>query len=113
MINDAGKHGVKKALSTWKARPLWRQSRAFPRKPNTKIVEGHSGPGNWGTAQDQRGGGFGGVRVDEVTGDAYPLAEVSGGRKAAQGRSDREHRSEEHTSELQSQFHLVCRLLLE
>src|SRR5689334_23460489 len=25
----------------------------------------------------------------------------------------RAHRSEEHTSELQSQFHLVCRLLLE
>src|SRR5438309_6438736 len=25
----------------------------------------------------------------------------------------RRHRSEEHTSELQSQFHLVCRLLLE
>src|SRR5689334_24710221 len=25
----------------------------------------------------------------------------------------RSHRSEEHTSELQSQFHLVCRLLLE
>src|SRR5438309_5920321 len=25
----------------------------------------------------------------------------------------RDHRSEEHTSELQSQFHLVCRLLLE
>src|SRR5689334_24365617 len=25
----------------------------------------------------------------------------------------RQHRSEEHTSELQSQFHLVCRLLLE
>src|SRR5438309_8819221 len=25
----------------------------------------------------------------------------------------RNHRSEEHTSELQSQFHLVCRLLLE
>src|SRR5689334_24520255 len=24
-----------------------------------------------------------------------------------------DHRSEEHTSELQSQFHLVCRLLLE
>src|SRR5689334_24103298 len=24
-----------------------------------------------------------------------------------------QHRSEEHTSELQSQFHLVCRLLLE
>src|SRR5689334_24407745 len=29
------------------------------------------------------------------------------------GLRDRVHRSEEHTSELQSQFHLVCRLLLE
>src|SRR5689334_24116965 len=28
-------------------------------------------------------------------------------------RSSRRNRSEEHTSELQSQFHLVCRLLLE
>src|SRR5438309_7927122 len=32
----------------------------------------------------------------------------------ADGRDRRHHlRSEEHTSELQSQFHLVCRLLLE
>src|SRR5689334_23936986 len=29
------------------------------------------------------------------------------------GEEDPEERSEEHTSELQSQFHLVCRLLLE
>src|SRR2546429_4574704 len=28
-------------------------------------------------------------------------------------RKDRKHRSEEHTSELQSRLHLVCRLLLE
>src|SRR5689334_24352820 len=28
------------------------------------------------------------------------------------GDDDASHRSEEHTSELQSQFHLVCRLLL-
>src|SRR5438309_8245210 len=28
-------------------------------------------------------------------------------------RQDWDYRSEEHTSELQSQFHLVCRLLLE
>src|SRR5689334_24330729 len=33
--------------------------------------------------------------------------------KIAAARFAREHRSEEHTSELQSQFHLVCRLLLE
>src|SRR5438309_9293294 len=46
--------------------------------------------------------GGGGSRVD---------ARVQGARSAA---SDRvEQRSEEHTSELQSQFHLVCRLLLE
>src|SRR5689334_24496072 len=38
-----------------------------------------------------------------------------GGRRAARVRRarDRRPRSEEHTSELQSQFHLVCRLLLE
>src|SRR5438309_11150587 len=29
------------------------------------------------------------------------------------GRIEQQSRSEEHTSELQSQFHLVCRLLLE
>src|SRR5689334_23773484 len=33
-------------------------------------------------------------------------------RRCAQSRQAR-RRSEEHTSELQSQFHLVCRLLLE
>src|SRR2546422_3754582 len=32
---------------------------------------------------------------------------------AASGRPDGELRSEEHTSELQSRLHLVCRLLLE
>src|SRR2546429_6830299 len=31
----------------------------------------------------------------------------------ARGRADRHTRSEEHTSELQSRLHLVCRLLLE
>src|SRR5438309_10734962 len=34
------------------------------------------------------------------------------GRRAGH-RGDQDSRSEEHTSELQSQFHLVCRLLLE
>src|SRR5689334_25100714 len=34
-------------------------------------------------------------------------------RQPAQRQEDRHRRSEEHTSELQSQFHLVCRLLLE
>src|SRR5438309_3821607 len=34
-------------------------------------------------------------------------------RRRGEGRCHRAPRSEEHTSELQSQFHLVCRLLLE
>src|SRR5438309_6328827 len=34
-------------------------------------------------------------------------------RREAQARQRAAVRSEEHTSELQSQFHLVCRLLLE
>src|SRR2546429_5906576 len=37
----------------------------------------------------------------------------SGRRPCVGGRPDREVRSEEHTSELQSRLHLVCRLLLE
>src|SRR2546422_6207780 len=37
--------------------------------------------------------------------------EADGGGVGAAGRDD--HRSEEHTSELQSRLHLVCRLLLE
>src|SRR5689334_24549855 len=54
-----------------------------------------------------------------------PLRRLQGRRRAG-GRADRDRalvgrrraeqlvgRSEEHTSELQSQFHLVCRLLLE
>src|SRR5256884_5597581 len=36
---------------------------------------------------------------------------VEGGRKAGEPRKRR--RSEEHTSELQSRLHIVCRLLLE
>src|SRR2546422_11713831 len=34
-------------------------------------------------------------------------------RPALSAHRDPEHRSEEHTSELQSRLHLVCRLLLE
>src|SRR5579862_9980354 len=37
----------------------------------------------------------------------------SSNRRDPPVRRGRLHRSEEHTSELQSQFHLVCRLLLE
>src|SRR5438309_7665880 len=48
-----------------------------------------------------------------VAGGAAAGGSLLGSRRSA-ARMDREAiRSEEHTSELQSQFHLVCRLLLE
>src|SRR5689334_24254481 len=40
-------------------------------------------------------------------------ADASMAAMRAPSASSRRRRSEEHTSELQSQFHLVCRLLLE
>src|SRR5438876_8425936 len=42
-----------------------------------------------------------------------PRCRVAPVRRPAQGGSRRRRRSEEHTSELQSPVHLVCRLLLE
>src|SRR5689334_24176753 len=42
--------------------------------------------------------------------DAFPLTPSD---SDAGNQGSRRSRSEEHTSELQSQFHLVCRLLLE
>src|SRR5689334_24808310 len=56
-------------------------------------------------AEPRPGHGHAGARP----GRARPVAQHGGG---VDGRV-RPHRSEEHTSELQSQFHLVCRLLLE
>src|SRR5689334_24678630 len=50
-------------------------------------------------------------RADRACGPAHRLAAR---RRRADRRGRRaKRRSEEHTSELQSQFHLVCRLLLE
>src|SRR6266568_6085525 len=51
------------------------------------------------------------IREDEPRCE-LPATATSGGSAAAAGRSGCvPPRSEEHTSELQSQFHLVCRLL--
>src|SRR5437870_11539626 len=44
-------------------------------------------------------------RMDEIRARVRPKLDAFGGRQT--------HRSEEHTSELQSRGHLVCRLLLE
>src|SRR6478752_9466318 len=42
-----------------------------------------------------------------------PGRRTGGAARATGGRRPATHRSEEHTSELQSRLHLVCRLLLE
>src|SRR3989449_5443901 len=52
-------------------------------------------------------GGAGGEENGILEGDAEQLGGARGGAGA------RHVRSEEHTSELQSRLHLVCRLLLE
>src|SRR5438309_7290700 len=52
--------------------------------------------------------------VDQLSfGDGEGVRRQGGGCRAVRSRYVAEERSEEHTSELQSQFHLVCRLLLE
>src|SRR5437870_10880000 len=43
----------------------------------------------------------------------FPLIPADGLSRGIGAWTDRRHRSEEHTSELQSRGHLVCRLLLE
>src|SRR5439155_22725492 len=65
-------------------------------------------------ARVQRGGGPGGKGRDRPRARGRGAAQV--GDRVADGqvpRSVRAGRSEEHTSELQSRGHLVCRLLLE
>src|SRR5262245_63497387 len=58
---------------------------------------------------------FRSVDADAVPRDEHAIGcgVEGGGRNAFPVREDRGRRSEEHTSELQSLRHLVCRLLLE
>src|SRR2546422_4263685 len=75
--------------------------------PYTTLFRSHdAGPVEAGAARPRRSGGDRGS-------DRAPRA----GRAAADHRRKRRvvvgRRSEEHTSELQSRLHLVCRLLLE
>src|SRR2546429_3316565 len=68
-------------------------------------------------AAARAGAGRAGRRVGAKVGGAVPrigrLREVAAEAIARPGHVDVPDRSEEHTSELQSRLHLVCRLLLE
>src|SRR2546430_8928585 len=57
--------------------------------------------------------GVHGAEVAQQFGGGGGVAGLGGGHGLLAGRADRPVRSEEHTSELQSQSNLVCRLLLE
>src|SRR2546429_3262213 len=61
----------------------------------------------WALRRDE----FGGPDGCESDGQNIPFARTKAERKASG--DQRKSRSEEHTSELQSRLHLVCRLLLE
>src|SRR5258708_31684523 len=82
------------------------RSTLFPYTTLFRSAENHVAIGNDVVALDE--GAVArherGVRVGRLHGDVQPLQHAVGRR---------EHRSEEHTSELQSPDHLVCRLLLE
>src|SRR5207244_12461882 len=52
-------------------------------------------------------------RRAQMTGQPHAIASTIRSPSASPGASESEARSEEHTSELQSPDHLVCRLLLE
>src|SRR2546429_6775982 len=60
---------------------------------------------NWCSACQARGLDAGQILADNVRACASILRQVNPGGRI--------YRSEEHTSELQSRLHLVCRLLLE
>src|SRR5438309_11514291 len=53
------------------------------------------------------------VDLHDMNAGVDVLGSTVGGGGVTLRKIERAYRSEEHTSELQSQFHLVCRLLLE
>src|SRR2546422_4882239 len=55
----------------------------------------------------------GGGQHADLPHQAEPAAPVAGAARIGSQRAPLDARSEEHTSELQSRLHLVCRLLLE
>src|SRR2546422_5498154 len=76
----------------------------------------HPGGGGMWAQGEQQGEQWHGIAQDrdehEVRGPTHQGVQGSRARPDA-GRRGRRPRSEEHTSELQSRLHLVCRLLLE
>src|SRR2546430_6457985 len=84
--------------------------------PYTTLFRSHRGGGGWsgwGPAAAQRYRGRGGGPLGDGAPAREGTAREDGGGAARLPEGGRRGRSEEHTSELQSQLNIVCRLLLE
>src|SRR6267143_2321670 len=124
------RRGWPRTSSTWPPRsppgPRVRQrwpphgrSDGHPRVPGQGAALGLRRARSQGRRRLQRrAGGVSGQRsrrhsLGREGADSFRGTRQSGWGEAVPDRRGRAPRSEEHTSELQSQFHLVCRLLLE
>src|SRR5689334_23685464 len=83
--------------------------------PYTTLFRSRVGAQRRRHGEGLRGGGGVGLGGVEIAGLSQHPGQVGAGDGLAAGlvAGAERLRSEEHTSELQSQFHLVCRLLLE
>src|SRR5207248_7717359 len=93
-------------------RPTWQMVKAFPMKNGRPITDGTSSPAYdsvyfWKT-RDPR---FSATIA--YNGAVWELSGKTGRREWTYVGGEINNRSEEHTSELQSPYDLVCRLLLE
>src|SRR5205085_12553612 len=83
--------------------------RSFPTRRSSDLSHEHAQPAHWLFPRHRTDCGWSACAV--AVADAGELRAVA--LDAQPGRAACEDRSEEHTSELQSQSNLVCRLLLE
>src|SRR2546429_6452660 len=80
--------------------------------PYTTLFRSRDGPLPL-RPEGRRGKQLDGMNNPRVPHQARPTSTAVSLKQAPSARSARMSRSEEHTSELQSRLHLVCRLLLE
>src|SRR2546430_9174799 len=88
--------------------PLFRSAAPWIPVVSRRLQGAHGVPTAGRRERERNGNG----ESDQLDGQLDHV-HVRGGQQSAGREVDRDQRSEEHTSELQSQSNLVCRLLLE
>src|SRR2546422_7958470 len=84
-----------------------------PLFPYTTLFRSLVGYAKGALTMEYQGAGFPAGSVSDTTAYAVLVVDDSTQRAQGVGGGVADRRSEEHTSELQSRLHLVCRLLLE